>query len=199
MHEASWPRVKWQRLSWSRNNFLTACGSVLVGTISLVSSRLASSCVVLLGLLGFARGALLALLGASWGSLGGLLGDLWSLLSFSSATFGGFRWNTDGFHALSQCVLELLMSSADVVLSLFWSSSSFFWGQIFWILRTSQLKTLLLKSENTVFSNCWWMSAMKSMVFKKTRESQLKSRFYGDIKTLAPAQTFDEFQRKSWF
>ena len=34
--------------------------------------------------------------GSSWGSLGGLLGDLWRLLGVSSATFGGFRSNTDG-------------------------------------------------------------------------------------------------------
>ena len=34
--------------------------------------------------------------GSSWGSLGGLLGDLWRLLGVSSATFGGFRSNTNG-------------------------------------------------------------------------------------------------------
>ena len=67
MHEASWPRVKWLRLSWSAKDFLTACGSVLFGTVSRVSSRLVSSCVVLLGPLGNRSGT-------SFGSLGGLLG-----------------------------------------------------------------------------------------------------------------------------
>ena len=65
MHAASWPRVKWLRPSWSRKDFLTACGSVLVGTISLISHRLVSSCVVLLGPLG-GRSV------SSLGSLGGL-------------------------------------------------------------------------------------------------------------------------------
>ena len=67
MHAASWPGVKWLRLSWSRKDFLRACGSVLVGTISFISSRLVYSCVVLLGPLGGrSRGSL--------GPLGGLLG-----------------------------------------------------------------------------------------------------------------------------
>ena len=68
MHEASWLLVKWLRLSWSRKDFLTACGSVLVGTISFVFSRLVSSCVVLLGPLGGRSES-------SLGSLGRLLGS----------------------------------------------------------------------------------------------------------------------------
>ena len=78
MHAASWPRVKWLRLSWSRKDFLTACGSVLVGTISLISSRLVSSCVVLVGPLGGRSGSSLGSLGclleASWAPLWALLG-----------------------------------------------------------------------------------------------------------------------------
>ena len=46
MHEVSWRRVKWLRPSWSRKDLLTACGSVLVDTISLGASRLVSSCGV---------------------------------------------------------------------------------------------------------------------------------------------------------
>ena len=47
MHEVSWPRVKGLRPTWSRKDLLTACGSVLVVTISLGASRLVSSCAVL--------------------------------------------------------------------------------------------------------------------------------------------------------
>ena len=46
MHGVSWRRVKWLRPSWSRKDLLTACGSVLVDTISLGASRLVSSCGV---------------------------------------------------------------------------------------------------------------------------------------------------------
>ena len=46
MHEVSWRRVKWLRPSWSRKDLLTACGRVLVDTISLGASRLVSSCGV---------------------------------------------------------------------------------------------------------------------------------------------------------
>ena len=78
MHEVPWPGVQWLRLSWSRKDFLTACGSVLVDTIFLISSRLVSSCVVLLGPLGGRSGSSLGSLGASWGPLWALLGGIWA-------------------------------------------------------------------------------------------------------------------------
>ena len=63
-------------------DFLTACGSVLVGTVSLVSSRRVSSCVVLLGPFGGRSGT-------SFGSLGGLLGTSWGPLGSSWGSLGG--------------------------------------------------------------------------------------------------------------
>ena len=113
MHEASWPRVKWLRLSWSRKDFLTACGSVLVGPISLVSSRLVSSCVVFLrplrGRLGAAFGPREGLSGSSLGppgvpraasgALGPLLGHCWPLWVRAWAAPGdllALRWRLLG-------------------------------------------------------------------------------------------------------
>ena len=103
MHEVSWRRVKWLRPSWSRKDLLTACGSVLVDTISIGASRFVSTASLLLSylivapliaspfdvaLLGFALGlpwsrlqafrkALGEPLGASRGPLGALLGTPW--------------------------------------------------------------------------------------------------------------------------
>ena len=103
IHEESWRRVKWLRPSWSRKDLLTACGSVLVDTISIGASRFVSTASLLLSylivapliaspfdvaLLGFALGlpwsrlqvfrkALGEPLGASRGPLGALLGTPW--------------------------------------------------------------------------------------------------------------------------
>ena len=103
MHEVSWRRVKWLRPSWSRKDLLTACGSVLVDTISIGASRFVSTASLLLSylivapliaspfdvaLLGFALGlpwsrlqafrkALGEPLGASRGPFGALLGTPW--------------------------------------------------------------------------------------------------------------------------
>ena len=103
MHEVSWRRVKWLRPSWSRKDLLTACGSVLVDTISIGASRFVSTASLLLSylivaplvaspldvtLLGFALGLLWSRLqafrkalgeplGASWGPFGALLGTPW--------------------------------------------------------------------------------------------------------------------------
>ena len=77
MHEASWPRVKLLRLARSRKDFLTACGSVLVGTISLISLVLSPLVLFSWGLLGAAREPLLVPLWASRGPLRALLGAPW--------------------------------------------------------------------------------------------------------------------------
>ena len=103
MHEVSWRRVKWLRPSWSRKDLLTACGSVLVDTISIGASRFVSTASLLLSylivapliaspfdvaLLGFALGLPWSRLqafrkalgeppGASRGPLGALLGTPW--------------------------------------------------------------------------------------------------------------------------
>ena len=92
MHEVSWRRVKWLRPSWSRKDLLTACGSVLVDTISIGASRFVSTASLLLSylivaplvaspldvaLLGFALGLLWSRLQAFWKALGGPLEAFW--------------------------------------------------------------------------------------------------------------------------
>ena len=110
-------------------------------------------------------GAFWRSLGLLLGPLGGFLGDFWRLLGVSSATFGGFRSNTNGWHALSQCVLELLMSSVDLVVSFFWSSSSFL-SSFFWILKTSQLKTsLLIRISRKSKLNTWFLKCGNQYVY----------------------------------
>ena len=88
MHEASWPRVQWQRLSWSRKDFLTACGGVLVRTISLGgASYLVSSCVVLSDLFSADSSGLVS---AGLVSSGAVSSDLVSLgLAFLIPGFSG--------------------------------------------------------------------------------------------------------------
>ena len=104
MHGVSWRRVKWLRPSWSRKDLLTACGSVLVDTISIGASRFVSTASLLLSylivapliaspfdvaLLGFALGLLWSRLQAFWkalgeprgisrGPFGAFLEDLWA-------------------------------------------------------------------------------------------------------------------------
>ena len=104
MHEASWPRGKWLRPSWSRKDFLPVCGNVLVG-ISLVFSRLVPFCAVLLGPLGGRSGASVGSLGGFWGAwlsppaaspaASGPLGRSWSAPGRSGAVPGsllGASW-----------------------------------------------------------------------------------------------------------
>ena len=136
-------------------------------------------------------GAFWRSLGLLFGPLGGLLGDLWKFLGVSWATFGGFRSSTNGWHALSRWVLELLMSSVDLVLSFFLSFSSFL-GSFFKTLgmsqldtsllirirRTSSLETWFLKPENLYFHCFWWMSQLKSPFFKIRKMSQWISALF---------------------
>ena len=128
-------------------------------------------------------GAFWRSLGLLLGPLGGLLGDLWRLLGVSSATFGGFRSNTNEWHALSQFVLELLMSFVDFVLSFFLSCPSFL-GSCCIVLRMSglktsllirtrrmsQLKTLFLRPEHLCFLQFSMTVSAEIAVFQNSRD-----------------------------